>query len=77
MHLGSTSLPTPVIFCLFKIVTIPIDVKWYCLVVFICISLMIGDVEHLTMRFLAICVFLWRNVLARILIIFNTVVVEF
>ena len=42
------------LFFVFLIITIPICVKWYFIVVLICVFLMINDVEHLFMYLLAI-----------------------
>ena len=55
-HSHQQCMRVPISLICFLILTILVGMKWYFIVVYICISLMANDVENLFMCLLAICI---------------------
>ena len=70
IHKDSSVFPFSPLFCfVFLIIAIVIGVKGYLTELFVCLSLITNNTEHLFIYSLAICVSFWRNVNLNLLLI--------
>ena len=68
-HIVSSASSTTFVFLVFLMIAILTGVRWYLIVIFICISLMVRKVEHLFIYILAICISSLEKVFFRFLAI--------
>ena len=61
-------------YCLSLIITNPMSVKQYLIVVFICISLVINVINHIFMSLIAICNIHWRNIYSTVSTLSNWII---